>query len=213
MTTSPPALLTRTELANRGWTRAMITRLLDPADERRPNPFYRTSTPMYLYRRDRVEHAEAGEEFPRLARGARLRSARAKAVANRRRETLLAEIEAAAIELPTLSRPDLARAAVDHRNDRESDRCYLVPDREFSPATATDVDPRTLARWQVNYLRHRQRGYDTLLRRVTGRVGSAEATRAIRAKLYRTIASAYPHLRAECERRLRMRAPEEVPMS
>lgn len=203
-------VLTRAELAARGWTRAMVARLLDPADQRRPNPFYRSSTPMYLYRLDRVEQAEKDAEFTRLARRARLRSAQAKAVAKRRREALLAEVRAVAITLPELSSTSLAQAAVRHRNERESERCYLIPDRQFEPATVENVDPRTLARWQVNYLRHEQAGYDSLLRRVAGRVGRADAARLIRARLYRAIAEAYPDLGTECDRQLRLRDQDEA---
>lgn len=204
-------VLTRAQVLARGWTRAMVTRLLDPADERRPNPFYRSASPMHLYRLDRIERAEAGEEFTRLARTARLRSARARATAGRRREALLAEVRGVAITLPSLSAENLARAAVRHRNDREAERCYLLPDQHYEPATVEGVDARTLARWQVNYLRHQQSGYDALLRRVAGRVGRAEAVRLIRAKLYRSIAAAYPGLGRECDRQLHLRDPEEVP--
>lgn len=197
-------VLTRAELSTRGWTRSMVIALLDPPDQRKPNPFYRSSTPMYLYRLERVEQAEAGPEFARLSRRARLRSAQAKATAQRRRDALLAEVRSGSITLPSMTRAELAEAAVRHRNKREEQRCYLVPDRHFEPATVDDIDPVTLARWQVDYLRRRQTGYDQLMSAVTGRVGRADATRAIRAKLYNAIATAYPSLRRECDRQLRL---------
>jgi hypothetical protein len=59
-----PAKVSASDLKRRGWTEAMISRLLGTPDERQPNPYYPSAgTPMRLYLSPRVEAAEASPEF------------------------------------------------------------------------------------------------------------------------------------------------------
>jgi hypothetical protein len=57
-------LLSKAQLKKRGWTDRLIAQLLGPPDETRPNPRRNGPTrPIQLYRRCRVERAEASADF------------------------------------------------------------------------------------------------------------------------------------------------------
>jgi len=51
-------LFCRQELLDRSWTDTLIKKLLPSGDEERPNPHYKSATPMKYYFRDRVEQEE-----------------------------------------------------------------------------------------------------------------------------------------------------------
>ncbi|HIF30283.1 MAG: hypothetical protein ABGZ53_29755 [Fuerstiella sp.] len=59
-----PDLFSKSQLKERGWADSKIKNLLDPPDETRPNPHRNGPTrPIQLYRRRRVERAEASPDF------------------------------------------------------------------------------------------------------------------------------------------------------
>ncbi|MEV5728792.1 MULTISPECIES: hypothetical protein [Streptomyces] len=74
-------------LRARGWTAALVRQLLGEPDMLRPHPLFRTARQIRLYRLERVEAAERGEEFRAVAAAAARRSAAARTAALRRRRT------------------------------------------------------------------------------------------------------------------------------
>ncbi|AIR97808.1 hypothetical protein [Streptomyces glaucescens] len=72
-------------LRARGWTAALVRQLLGEPDVLRPHPLFRTARQIGLYRLERVEAAERGEEFRAVAAAAARRSAAARTAALRRR--------------------------------------------------------------------------------------------------------------------------------
>ncbi|HLL36538.1 MAG TPA: hypothetical protein VK545_22255 [Streptomyces sp.] len=72
-------------LRARGWTAALVRRLLGEPDLLRPHPLFRTARQIRLYRVERVEAAERGDEFRAVAAAAARRSAEARTTALRRR--------------------------------------------------------------------------------------------------------------------------------
>ncbi|MEV1246717.1 hypothetical protein ACIBO2_27505 [Nonomuraea sp. NPDC050022] len=68
------------ELRERGWSPTMIRKLLDPPDLLRPNPLFRSASPMRLYETGRVVSAEQSESFAAL----RVRAAQQSEAAKRR---------------------------------------------------------------------------------------------------------------------------------
>jgi hypothetical protein len=65
-------------LRARGWTAALVRRLLGEPDLLRPHPLFRTARQIRLYRVERVEAAERGDEFRAVAAAAARRSAEAR---------------------------------------------------------------------------------------------------------------------------------------
>jgi hypothetical protein len=201
----PSTFLTFAGLRARGWTPAMVDRLLGQPDSVVRNPRYRAAAPTRLYARERVRAAEGTPEFARLLAVATRRSAAAREAADRRRRVVLARIAALRIPVPQLSRTVLAERAVEHRNQRDEQRAWVWLDHVPNPASAADADPAALIRWQVNYLRHVLTDYDALLDGLFGATGRAEAERLLRCRVYEAIAVAYPMLREECSRQLAQR--------
>ncbi|WP_206313033.1 hypothetical protein [Streptomyces sp. JB150] len=74
-------------LRARGWTAALVRRLLGEPDLLRPHPLFRTARQIRLYRVERVEAAERGDEFRAVAAAAARRTAEARTTALRRRRT------------------------------------------------------------------------------------------------------------------------------
>jgi hypothetical protein len=214
-------------LRRRGWTDGMVRTLLGAPDKRVRNPLYQGAASARLYGLDRIEAAEQSERFPAVAEQAARRSAASLAAANRRREVVLRHVATVELSVPEIASEVLTRRAVRHRTEL-TDRARLtgrarLADRAQVNDTAqlndraeregrldrTDVsrvDPLTLERWKVNYLRHQLTDYDHFLDDLFGLTGKAEATRLLRIRVYAAIGKAYPDLAAECRRQLSARA-------
>ncbi|MEU6377906.1 hypothetical protein [Streptomyces sp. NPDC046909] len=201
--TRPPRThLSAAGLRARGWTAGMVRQLLGEPDLLRVNPYFRTAPQTRLYCVERVEAAEASEEFRAVAAAAARRSDAAKAAAQRRRREVLARIAAEPVDVPRLAPPRLAAAAVAHRNRRDQERAYERWGHAPDPATVDSAEPGALVRWKVNYLRHRLTRYDELLDGLHGSTGRAAAEELLRRRIYAAISEAYPDLAQECERQL-----------
>jgi hypothetical protein len=152
---------------------------------------------MKLYSLARAAEMEETEEWKQRLEKATQRSVRSAAVAERKRTDLLAEVNALDIQIPTLAPAKLGELAVAHRNERS--------DEKTSPDS---VEPATLSRWKVNYLRHECSRYEEALDGLYGRTGRLEATQAVREVVYEAIAKAYPDLaheaRRQCDERRRL---------
>lgn len=180
----------------------MVRQLLGEPDLLGVNPYFRTAPQTRLYCLKRVEVAEGSEEFRTVSAAAARRSVAAKAAAQRRRREVLARIAAEPVDVPRLAPDRLAVAAVKHRNRRDEERSYDRLDHVPDPATVESAEPDTLARWKVNYLRHRLTRYDELLDGLHGSTGRAAAEELLRRRVYTAISEAYPDLAQECERQL-----------
>lgn len=86
--TTENLFLLQSELLERGWTKAMIQRLLGEPDERRPSPHGRQAPPLRLYSVARVQSVESSEDFRQAKAKAAARSARARENVERRRDIL-----------------------------------------------------------------------------------------------------------------------------
>ncbi len=204
--TEPPRThLSVAGLRARGWTAGMVRQLLGEPDLLRGNPYFRTAPQTRLYCVERVATAEASEEFRAVSAAAARRSVAAKAAAQRRRREVLARIAAEPVDVPRLAPGRLAAAAVAHRNQRDVERTYWRWDHVPDPATVESAEASALARWKVNYLRHRLTRYDELLDGLHRTTGRAAAEEMLRQRIYAAIAKTYPDLAQECERQLRER--------
>ncbi|MBW8803800.1 MAG: hypothetical protein JF587_08055 [Catenulisporales bacterium] len=168
----------------------MIRDFLGRPDTTEPNPRSAQAAPTPLFALSRIRAAERTAKFAaRLAQAAR-RSAAAKAAARRRRMEMLRLMAAEEIPIPKLEPSVLEARAVRHRDAR----------------TRIDIrtlDPKTLNRWKVNYLRHHLTRYDPMIEGLFGRVGRADVERSLRRRVFDAIARTYPDLQEECQRQLR----------
>ncbi|MGI5453928.1 hypothetical protein ACQEWB_12285 [Streptomyces sp. CA-249302] len=149
-------------LRARGWTVGMVRQLLGAPDLLRTNPYFRTGPQTRLYAVKRVEAAERSEEFRAASAATARRSHAARAAAQHRRREVLARVAAEPIDVPRIAPHRLARLAVEHRNRRDEERAHEHRAHTPDPAPTDGADPAALARWKVNYLRHRLTRYDDL---------------------------------------------------
>ncbi|MDC0769445.1 hypothetical protein [Streptomyces sp. HD] len=189
-------------LRARGWTPAMVRKLLGEPDLLRSHPHFRSATQTRLYSIERVEAAERSEEFRGASAVAARRSAAARDAALRRRREVLARIAAEPIDVPRLTPDRLAALAVEYRNRLDEERTLWRRGHVASPASVDSTEPGVLDRWKVDYLRHRLIRYDDALAGLRGRTGRAAAEELLRRRVYAAIAKTFPDLARECERRL-----------
>lgn len=195
-------ILNKTEVKKLGFSDAMIRDLL-PRPEEKPNPMYSRGAPMKIWKESDViavmgtnEYALRFEEFQK-------RSKKAKGIAEKQREALIAHAlrSAKRVQIRKMSIGDLERVALDHKKKRDEERdpydCYY-DDRDIA-----DASEENKKRWMVNYLRHCCTDYDAKIERFMGEVGHEQAYCAYRNAVLDKIATAYPHLSAECERQKR----------
>lgn len=181
----------------------MLRQLLGEPDLLRTNPHFRAAPQTRLYSIERVEAVERSEEFRAASAAAARRSAAARAAALRRRREVLLRIAAEPVEVPRLTPDRLAALAVEHRNRLDEERASWRRGHVPAPATVDGAEPQALARWKVDYLRHRLTRYDEILDELYGRTGRAAAEELLNHRVYAAISKAYPALARECERRLR----------
>lgn len=197
------ALLTKSALKQRGWTEGAIKRFLGPPDAVKPNPVYRSATPMQLWNAARIAAVEESDDFRRWQERSKTarqaQSLRMLAQHQQTRSESTAWASTVAINVAALSHSTLIRRACAAYND--------LPRTLEHGAYATPSDsPEFLERISVNYLRHECTDYDRLLTERFGVTGVAEAQTILRQRVYTAIASAYPHLAAECARQLEERS-------
>jgi hypothetical protein len=201
-------MLTAPRLKERGWTAAMIRDLGDP-DQLVPNPRYRSAAPMRLWSAERVATLESGDAFIARVEAGKTRSAASVAAADKRREQLLETLSAITFSLPVLDDDVLTRNAIRHRNDAREfhhSGAFREDFERVNPDDPSSIDPETLQRWEVNYLRHALTEYERELGAVAGKVGVRDAVDLIREKVYDAIAGRYPWLAGECGRQVRARS-------
>lgn len=177
----------RSELRERGWTDAMIRRLLSTPDMTLPNPEYRSGAPMRLYRRARVEIIEERREFTELREAGARRAERSKNVAVRRASDLVAKARAYEPALPTtLDYEELRKRAIRSYNTQSMDRA----DR-----ATLDSDAAFLARMSWNHFRHHMTDWDATWEGFSGRPGVREAYIAAAESLASHVCERFPVFR------------------
>jgi hypothetical protein len=194
MSEARETFLAVSQLKERGWTNALISRFLGDPDELRTNPHYRSGPQMRLYRTERVEQAEASAEF-RNAQDCRKAKREAAQMALATKKKKLNEyVEAVEIEVPRLPKAELIRRACENYN------AGLVDDTRDRPRAYPNSDPEFLERVCVNYLRHVLTQYEEHLEEIAGKVGMRDAYQKLKSKVLDAIWDEYDWLRFECWR-------------
>ena len=178
----------------------MVERLLGVPDLVLPNPNNRLFPPMKLFAVERIKRAERTKQYRLLhAQMTRRRAAAARAV-SARRERHLAAVEAWAPSVPTMERSELNERAREREKAlaaaRMSDLGFELPDID----SWMESEQWFLDRVAVDYLWQRCTcgpGPAEL----DGKVVGDEVICALRSRVLKAIAGAYPELTDECARR------------
>ena len=187
----PEKFSSRPTLKERGWTDSMINALLPTPDYKRRNPYYRCAGAMKFYSNRRVMLAEQSDEWKRRKAIAERRSEAATDAADRRWEKMEKFVER--IAPPRLRKKPLEKI----RKAAYASWSAMRSARGKSTDPLECIDPATLDRISVNYIRHELSSYDQLLDTVKGSVGADYAREALRTAVLTSIADAYPELADE----------------
>jgi hypothetical protein len=195
-------MLTTTALRERGWSSALIAKLLGEPDGFKRNPHYRSAAPLRLYDAARVESAESSPEFVAKKTGTAARSASARKAAETKRDTLLRQVEAMEVQVEIVPAEQLQHLAIRSYAERKAAR-ERAEEEDYYYCYVDDSAPAEfLQRIAVNFIRHNLTAYDRTLVQAAGRVGVVGANQIIRRKVDDAIAEAYPELAQECERQM-----------
>ncbi len=157
-------------LIDRGWTDAMIRDYQLNPDKLVPNPHYRCSGAMKLYRLDKLTEIESGNWFKeRYAKSLKRREA-AREVADRKFKETMDFINSIEIELPDWSKEVMFENAIEYYNMLWS---YKGKDKYIYDYR--DLDTETLERLTANYVRHGLTDYDYALSQLFNCVGVGAA--------------------------------------
>lgn len=188
-------LLSKSKILERGWTETLISRFLGEPELLKPNPYYKSASPMKLWSQKTVEEIEKTAEF-QVAREKmfQCRASAARAAATKRAATIKCTREAIqSIRVVIINQDVLKRKALAFVRDRHlrQDGCFFSPE---------DAGEATIQRWMVNYIRHNLTKYDRILDSNFRKVGKFEVYPEIKVAVMDRIAEAYPYLKDECER-------------
>lgn len=184
-------LISQSTVLDMGFTKSMIEILL-PVPVLKPNPRYRSSAPMKLYRIEDVSAAMETEAYRVASEKAEARRSSAeKAVETKRQkgealiDTIVEELVVERIDIK-----ELERIVLREKEERAAERGdYLHR-----------LDDETVARWMVNYVRHNLCQYDDGLMALVGKVGKDALYVRLKEGTLRKIAQVYPELKDECMR-------------
>lgn len=194
-----PQTLTASAISKRpGWSPSAIVKFLGVEDFERPNPRYRSGSPMRLWLESKVIAVEASPDFVASMAKTEARKQAGKLSAETKRNQLFAEISKLDVRVRKISLRALLGNAIRHYNEFKEQTSWSRGG-DFMPAT-TNSDPAFLERIQVNYIRHQLTDYDTELEEIAGRTGVGEGVARIRGRVFDAIGASYPEFRDECGR-------------
>lgn len=200
--------LTTNDIVSRGWTRGWIPKLLGTPDATQKRHSYGIGDyVIYYYLASRVEKAEKTEKFSELrAKQAKRREASKKGVVTKEAK-VKAYISSLVIEIPSYDKKELIDLACESYNDLQEFR------ENWSALPATPKsDPEFLSRICVNYLRHCESDYESVIYSLAGKVGGDSVITDLRRKVYQAITETYPYLKKECAKQFSLRCgPKDTP--
>lgn len=187
--------ITKTTLKGRGWTEALIKRLL-PEPFEVPNPYYSTRS-MYLWNEKDVIEAEENPAFLEYQEKRKVYRKRAASAVRTKNEKMQGMLNDAIAEVKVMKLGSeevrwLALAAKQNWYDRT---------KQYE-RNAYIADYKTVQRWTVNYIRHTLTTYDSFLFSAKGKTGISFAYPLYRKAVLQKIADTYPDLQEECRRQM-----------
>ena len=195
----PPDTICYSSLKSRGWSDSLIQKLL-PEPCKRPNPYYRSAAPMRLWPEAVVLEIEKSVIFQCHKKTHDKLSRSLKKTNEKKRQKLREWAETIPIKIPLIFADDLRKRTVE---DKQRWHDYLAIERGVVKDPACNADDLTIARWQVNYLRHHHASnYERDLELLYGQVGKDQAYHILKKRILTKIADVYPRLAGECQRQI-----------
>jgi hypothetical protein len=134
-------------------------------------------------------YGKVNKGFEKLAREGR-KKARALIADARKKNVGIKEVPPAELRALTISSKNGHFAKVKETQDKKA---YTAAER---------ADEATLARWEVNYIRHKLTDYDVLCARLNDIPGGRKLAGTLKRLTLDVTAKTYPHLSEECDRQI-----------
>jgi len=200
MKTENISMITKSQLKlERGWTDKLIKDFLPVPDMTKPNPQYKSGSPMLLFSIERIENVEKTEEFNTQQKIASKRKEASTKAVETKRQQLRNWLDTVEIYIPILDKSKLIKLACNQYNEMQMEREFEGLSTCGIKATK-ESDTKFLERICVNYLRHCLTKYEEHLEEMSGKVGCGEGYGEIRSKIFSKISKKYPWLADECNR-------------
>ena len=186
----------KSSLLKRGWTEKIINTLL-PEPIKKQNPNYKKAAPMSLWELDKVIELENTPDFIEAKIKKEKRAVGGKKACETKAKNLYNKMSLCNFEIKVIPLEQLRESTLAAKNTWHSESNYYHDtDTEFYVYGA---DEETIARWEVNYIRHSLTAYDFVCQGLLGKVGKDEAYYALKKNVLERIAKVYPHLSEECK--------------
>jgi hypothetical protein len=188
-----------TQMKERGWTAAMVKKLVTIQPTEFKGLYSRQ--PQKCYPKAYVEDLEATQEFEELKKLAAARHDRMKAIADRKRKENISRFRSRilGVKVPVISGDELRKRTIRSKRNWYRYQADLRCEIEEGIDEA-NLPKAVLDRWEVNFIRHELTRYDSILDQIRGLVGTGDIYIILRNEVLDRIAAAYPGLAGECSR-------------
>lgn len=181
-----------------GFTDSMIKKLMPPCELTKPNPYYKSASPMQLWSADTVDKIVNSAEYKTALEKASKRKSSAQKALKTKAENLKSKIYAEAESLEVEQIP-FAQAVEQALRSKVAHYSFYRDDDYGDDFGVYSADEQTKHRWTVNYIRHHLTNYDYVCGLLSKKVGKDEAYLILSGVIYKKIAEAYPQLENECK--------------
>ena len=188
-----------------GWTKSLISKFL-PAPKLVQNPYYKSASPMQLWKEEDVKQVMQTQEFQAAMGKAKKRKESAAKAVSTKKEVLEKETMDFLNSIQVKILPDelLCEKTLEKKRAwfevNQLERYGYIDPSDIPDVDAVDED--TLNRWVVNYIRHNLVRYDSFLNKIHGKVGVQDAYSHTKIFILEKIAKAYPKYAKECQRQI-----------
>ena len=189
-------LITKEKIKERGWTESMIKKLLVYPDTEKPNPYYKSGSPMKLYSLNRIEKIEKTDNFKNIKEKMMVRKMAGLKSAAIKREKALQELDRIKITVKAID-GDLFELAINSYNNFEhykevSRNNYFA---NYITESKTELNPDFLHRITCNYIRHNLIEYDGMLEKyIKSKVGRENLYNILKKRIHTEIKRVYPFI-------------------
>lgn len=191
-------MMTQTAILELGWTKSLIKKFL-PEPTCKPNLHYKNAAPMKLWSECDVLAAMGTDNYKAAHEKANKRKISAQKTAAAKKQELNEKALALACNLHiTVLQDDVLRRRTLAAKQQWYNQQASIGKYDYVN-NVNNVDPSTMDRWIVNYIRHNLINYDAECRRLLyGRVGKDSAYITFKKAILEKIAVAYPAYATEC---------------
>lgn len=187
-------MITKSELKTMGWTDGLIKEFLLEPDKIKPNPRYKSASPMKLYFKNKILGIMLTDEFKEsFNRSSKRKVAAEKSVTTKLLNTQ-EEVSKIDFNIPVMNEETLIRNAIYHYRGLKESRSNYESIVDVKELLSMPRSNPFIQRITKNYIRHCLIDYESILSYLSGRVGFSSAYKTIKDSIDKRIENTYPFL-------------------